>query len=127
MQLQKSVLRVELLLCGCTAILLFGLIKDEEIAGDDAALDLALRHHVLALLRPRHDRLRLLTPYALLHAGLSAVEEIWQRNLDSGRKVRYLLGREFRDLMPGRDAGASNATAATTSIEMPPPHGASQR
>jgi error-prone DNA polymerase len=37
---------------------------------------------------------------ALLKSRLLAVEGVWQRDLESGGKVRHLLARKLKDLTP---------------------------
>jgi error-prone DNA polymerase len=129
--------------------------EGEDIVFDYAATGLTLRRHPLALLRPRLDRMKLLTSIqlrplahgttaracgivtvrqrpptakgtvfvtledetgtvnvivwnhvveaqrdALLKSRLLAVEGVWQRDIESGGKVRHLLASKLRDLTP---------------------------
>jgi error-prone DNA polymerase len=129
--------------------------EGEDIVFDYAATGLTLRRHPLAVLRPRLERMQLLTSTqlrplahgtparacgivtvrqrpptakgtvfvtledetgtvnvivwnhvveaqrdALLKSRLLAVEGVWQRDLESGGKVRHLLARKLKDLTP---------------------------
>jgi error-prone DNA polymerase len=129
--------------------------EGEDIVFDYAATGLSLRRHPLAVLRPRLERMQLLTSTqlrplahgtparacgivtvrqrpptakgtvfvtledetgtvnvivwnhvveaqrdALLKSRLLAVEGVWQRDLESGGKVRHLLASKLKDLTP---------------------------
>ncbi|MBC7468307.1 MAG: error-prone DNA polymerase [Ramlibacter sp.] len=129
--------------------------EGEDIVFDYASTGLTLRRHPLAVLRPRLERMNLLTATqlrpldhgttaracgivtvrqrpptakgtvfvtledetgtvnvivwnhvaeaqrdALLKSRLLAVEGVWQRDVESGGKVRHLLARELKDLTP---------------------------
>ena len=129
--------------------------EGEDIVFDYAATGLTLRRHPLAVLRPRLERMNLLTSTqlrplahgtsaracgivtvrqrpptakgtvfvtledetgtvnvivwnhvveaqrdALLKSRLLAVEGVWQRDVESGGKVRHLLASKLRDLTP---------------------------
>ena len=129
--------------------------EGEDIVFDYASTGLTLRRHPLAVLRPRLERMKLLTSTelrplahgttvracgivtvrqrpptakgtvfvtledetgtvnvivwnhvveaqrdALLKSRLLAVEGVWQRDLESGGKVRHLLASKLRDLTP---------------------------
>ena len=141
--------------------------EGEDIVFDYAATGLTLRRHPLALLRPRLEKMKLLTstelgplqhgtpvracgivtvrqrpPTAkgtmfvtledetgtvnvivwnrvveaqrdvLLKSRLLAVEGVWQRDLESGGKVRHLLASKFKDLTPLLGRLAQQGTAS---------------
>ncbi len=139
----------------------------EDIVFDYAATGLTLRRHPLALLRPRLEKMKLLTSTqlgplqhgtlvracgivtvrqrpptakgtvfvtledetgtvnvivwnhvveaqrdALLKSRLLAVEGVWQRDLESGGKVRHLLASKLKDLTPLLGRLAQQGTAS---------------